>query len=331
MEHISEKLQKYLKMIVESYISLGEPIGSNHLKKIYNLDSSPSTIRSIMAQLEDFSLLEKSHISSGRIPSILGYEYYAKYLAKDNDENLINKLEDVFAKRRISIDQTIEEAARIISEIAGITLITTTNSDNEKLKNIQLTILDETSAVIILVSSTGRVENKLLHFNNNIEKEDVKIAIRIFKERLIDAPLKEIPERIRYLSPILSREVKNLEKLISTFISEVFTFSIEYRSKVFNKNNLILSPEISREKLTDILDLIENKSIWETIEGKIEEDQNLKIIINSKEASFISKKIDANNKTSIREITVVGSTKRMDYSAALTGIKLIENFLKKEK
>lgn len=261
MDYISEKLKKYLKMIVETYISSGEAVGSNHLKQIYNLDASPSTIRSIMAKLEELNLLEKSHISSGRIPSLLGYQYYAKYLANNDDENLINKLQDVFAKRRISIDQTIEEAAGIISEIAGITLVTTSNSDNERLRNIQLTILDDFSGVIILVSSTGRVVNKILNFTNNLEKEDVKIAIRVFKERLIDSPLIEIPERIRYLTPILSKEVKNLENLINKFISEIFTFTIEYRSKVFNKNNLILAPEISRKKLSDILDMIENKSI----------------------------------------------------------------------
>ncbi|WGI36636.1 heat-inducible transcriptional repressor HrcA [Mesomycoplasma lagogenitalium] len=330
MEHKkSDKKFDYLEKIIKSYIETGEPIGSETLKEKYNLNVSSSTIRSIMAQLEKDGYLEKSHISSGRIPSLKAYRYYAKNVESSENQNLEERLNDIFAKRRLSIDKTIDEAAKIITEISGITLVTSTSSIKEKLRSINLTILDENSSVIILVTSSGRVENKTIFFSDEVEKEDIKIAVRVFKERLIDVALNEIQETVKLIAPILAKEIKNLDNVLKTFMQNVFNFKNEIENKIFNKNSLILSKEISREKLTEILELIEKKSIWETIEDKIEEDENLKIKIDSKEAAFISKKIE--NKEISKEITVVGPTKRMDYSFVLNALNLLEEFLKKEK
>lgn len=329
MDHNSAKKKSYLKHIIESYIENGEPIGSEALKEKYNLQVSSSTIRSIMAELEKDGFLEKSHVSSGRIPTLKAYEYYASYLVDTTDNDLEAKMNDIFAKRRISIDKTIEEAAKLISEVAGITVVTSDLRSAEKLRSIQFTIIDNYSGVIVLVTSLGRVENKIVSFSNEVEKEDIKVAIRIFKERLINVALNEIQKIVEILVPILAKEIKNLDNVLKTFMQNIFNFKTNYESKIYNKNNLILSREISREKLSQILDLIEKKSIWEAIENKLDEDKNIKIKIESDEAVFISKKVE--NQNISKEISVVGATTRLDYSKVLSALDLLEKFLKQEK
>ncbi|MBN3534931.1 heat-inducible transcriptional repressor HrcA [Mycoplasma procyoni] len=329
MEHNSDKFTIYLKKIVESYIENGEPIGSKTLKEKYNLNASPSTIRSVMAGLEKEGFLEKSHVSSGRIPSYKAFEYYAKHLAHPEDTDLESRLQDLFAKRRISIDKTLEEAAKLISEIAGITLITSSSNSSERLRSINLTLIDNNMGVIILVTSSGKVENKTIFFSDQVEREDVRIAVRIFKERLVNVALDEIQKIVEILVPILAKEIKNLDNILNTFMQNVFNFKKEVETKIYNKSNLILSRDISRERLTEILDLIEKKSIWEAIEGKISEEENLKIQIQSDQTAFISKKIEGSEGT--KEISIIGSAKRMDYSLALAGLQILEKFLKEEK
>lgn len=72
--------QKILKLIVEDFIKYAEPVGSNYLISKYNLDISSATVRNIMSELEEDGLLEKTHTSSGRIPSTMGYRYYIENL-----------------------------------------------------------------------------------------------------------------------------------------------------------------------------------------------------------------------------------------------------------
>ncbi|WP_129622016.1 heat-inducible transcriptional repressor HrcA [Mesomycoplasma conjunctivae] len=331
MKLLNPKKADYLKKIVENYIKNGEPVGSANLKQIYAINKSTSHLRSMMNELEQEGYLEKSHSSSGRIPTLLGFKYYAEYLSHDESRDLSQKLKDVFARRRVSIEQTINEAVKIISEVAGATLIATTNDSFEKLMSISLTIISESTGVVVLITSSGRVENKLINFNNFIKKEDVKIAIRLFQERLISLPIIEIATAIQILNPILEKQIKHSEDILKHFAENVFNFHIKPDSKIYNKNSLILDRDISRQKLVQLLEIIEKKSIWEILdENSQSEDETLKISIESKEASFISKQFPKSS--NIKEISFVGSTQKINYSAAWTGIKLLENFLsKKEK
>ncbi|MGX9383304.1 MULTISPECIES: heat-inducible transcriptional repressor HrcA [unclassified Mycoplasma] len=333
MNRLKETEENIFKYIVEAYIETGQPVGSKFLCERYSLDWSPATIRNIMAKLEQINFLAKNHTSSGRIPSTEGLEYYAKFLAYNPEKYFKDHLEDLLAKRRLSIDCTVEQAANAISELAGLTLVTVSNNANEVLKSIQLTVLSENSAIIVLVTSTGRVESKLFNFDNKlIDINDVRVAVRLFKDRLIDVPLIELNQRAKLLAPILAEQVKNYEQLLQQFVREVLTFEETIKSRVYNKNQIILSRDISREQITEIFDLIENHSIWEALERDLDEENSIKFNINDQNVSVISKKINFNNSENIREISIVGSN-RMNYGEAIEAMTLVEKLLmyKKEK
>ncbi|WP_033161243.1 heat-inducible transcriptional repressor HrcA [[Mycoplasma] collis] len=328
MYSASEKEKFYLKKIVENYIKTGEAVASKSLKEAYDLNVSSSTIRSLMLSLEKKGFLEKSHISSGRIPTLIAYEFYANELVDDYNEQWEAKIIDIFSKRRKNIDLTIEEAVNAISQITNLTIITGSTNNTERIRSISLTPIDEKNGVIILVTSSGRVENKVINFTNKVQEKDVKVAVRIFNERLYNVLINEIEKITNLLAPILAKEIKNFDFIIQTFIQNIFNFKKHYKSEVFNKNDLILSKEISREKLAQILELVESKSIWESINAKYNENDNLKIKIDSKETAFISKKLKDLDGSS-KEITFIGTPKKIDYSMVLTTLKILENFLKK--
>ena len=88
---LSSRQEELLKLIVEEYIKTARPVGSNALCDILNLSSA--TVRNEMASLEEQGLLEKTHISSGRVPSERGYRYYVDNLmdAKKMKEDEVNE------------------------------------------------------------------------------------------------------------------------------------------------------------------------------------------------------------------------------------------------
>ncbi|MCU4117346.1 heat-inducible transcriptional repressor HrcA [Mycoplasma zalophi] len=330
MEQINFKEQDILRKIVEIYIETGQPVGSQFLADKFQMECSSATIRNLMHNLEKKGYLQKNHTSSGRIPSIQGLEYYAKYLAYNPQKYLEDKLQDILAKRRLNIDTTIEQAANVISEVAGLTLITTSNNSSEVLKSIQLTVLNSYSAIIVLITSTGRVESKMFNFDaKKIDIEDVRIAVKLFKDRLIDTPLIELSARAYALIPMFSNQVKNYELIIQEFIKNIFVFKEENVAKIYNKNQIILSRDISREKIVEILDFVENHSVWEALENELDEDSSIRFDIKQPNISLISKKIEFENEKNIKEITIVGSS-RIDYSKAFDTLDTVEKLLKKD-
>ena len=72
----SNKLVRLLKVVVESYISKGEPVGSKFLHSLDDVTYAPSTLRKHLNLLEREGLVFQSYNSSGRIPTITGLSQY---------------------------------------------------------------------------------------------------------------------------------------------------------------------------------------------------------------------------------------------------------------
>lgn len=316
-----------LKYIVEEYISESKPIGSVFLIEKYKMDISSATARNIMSNLEKKGLIEKSHTSSGRIPTSSGYEYYFKYLTSSENKKLSSRIRDIFANRRASIDNIIEEAVSIISEISKITFVTSENKNHQLLKSITLTPISEFSAIIVLITSSGKIDSKELKLSSKLNLNDLKIAIRIFQERLYNVKLVDIPKSIESLKPILKQHIKNYEELIETFVAKILKkYTNISNNKIYGKSYLIKAQDIQRQELANIIELIETQSIWESINDKNYLEDNLKLEILPSNTSIISKRLIINGES--KDVSVVGP-KRMDYSKAKNILNIIEKYVKK--
>ena len=120
---ISERQERLLQLIIEDYIKTARPIGSKSLCEI--LDCSSATIRNEMSYLEDMGLLEKTHTSSGRVPSEKGYRYYVDNIMKPRelDKKDVMELETVFNNKSIVLSDAISKSMEIISSITNYTAV----------------------------------------------------------------------------------------------------------------------------------------------------------------------------------------------------------------
>ena len=169
--------------------------------------------------------IHKVNTSSGRVPSTLGYKYYVENLIDQKDnKKLEQKLAMIFSKRTSGIEITISEAIKKIVEITELTIISSIRKMDETLKSIQLVPLNYEKATIIIVTSLGRVESKIISLNDNIRINDIKVAVRLFQERLINTPLNDLKDKSNLLKVILMDKVVNLELIIQEFITKIFNF-----------------------------------------------------------------------------------------------------------
>ena len=280
--------------------------------------------------MKDLDLLEKLHTSGGRIPSTFGLEYYAKYLVYDPSKYFNQKLDDLLAKRRIRVDATIDEAASIISKMANFTVVATSNNASETLKSIQLTPINDSSAIVVIVTSSGKVDSKMFNYDKKeIELSDLKIAIRLFKERLIDTPLIELSDKAKALAPLFAKQIKNYELILQKFIKTIFVFEEKTNTKAYNKNAIILSKNINREEIAKVLELIEEQSVWETIENNVDEDNNIKLDLSRPNLSIISKRINFENNENIKELSVVGPS-NINFEESFETLDLLEKLIKEK-
>lgn len=336
---VQMKLNRYdqiLKLIVDDFIETAQPVGSEALLSKHNLDCSSATIRNVMVRLEEDGYIEKTHTSSGRIPSKKGYAYYLQNLDVDETENDVSKeFEDNFklilANKNKSIENVMEHSCKVLSEVTNLaTVYLGPKASSEKLASMQLIRLSNQTVSIILVTDQGYVENKTFIIPNDINVENLNKCVELINQRVVGTSLDSLQEKITQIGPLLTKQLGKEANLIMEAFKEAVIMVAKNRVMSFGKDKLLTMPEYNQSK-DDMQDIIKTMNDDEEIADKINNSKDLHgIKVNlsneddSKDIAVVSKNIGNDN--SKGQIAVVGP-KRMNYKKVIKALEAIGKIL----
>ena len=309
-----------LKYIVEQFVKSAQPVGSNTLLELYNLPYSSATIRNDMLELENMGMLEKTHTSSGRVPSAKGYRYYIDNLREEfNDEENYGKLRMLVTDSTSHVSDVLRHSCAILSEMTSLTTIMLGPDElEETLAQIQLIPINKNSAVCVFITSNGHVEHKTFNIPEGLDTKDLEKCVKILNDRLVGTPLYGIVEKMVALKPILSLQVEKYEILIATF-KDLFQNMSGEKSNAWGTSNLIDQPEYASDiaKLKKAVKLIESNNVWKFINPDNRGKINVQIGMDEEfnDMSIVSVDVNVKGKEEAR-IALVGPT-RMDYSKVI--------------
>lgn len=322
---LSDRQAKLLKLIVENYIKEAKPISSNSLCKA--LKCSSATVRYEMVNLEEEELIEKTHISSGRIPSEKGYRYYVDHIMKPKEltgDDML-KLQTIFKNQSLVISDAISKSMEIISELTNYTAIVLGNSSKDNLVNkVEVVPIDENNFVAIIITDKGHVEHKNMILNEKVSIVEIKQAVDLINRLIIGTPINEVSSVLEFeVKPIIGNYVKQHEVLYNAFYNAFNDFTNEniFRS---GTKNILMQPEFDNvDKIREIISKFEDKDIVNSIK---EEDSGINIYIGSEnnfddDVTIIKTKYTVNGEEGT--IALIGP-KRMEYDRVITLLNYIK-------
>ena len=320
---LSERQNQILKLIVEQYIKTINPVGSKCLSE--TLDISSATIRNEMMELEQLGLLEKTHTSSGRIPSEKGYRYYVDNLmeAKDITGEDMLKLQTVFKNSSLQLNDVILESMEIISSMTNYTSVVLGEAAaNNKLKKIELVPL-ENKAIIIIITDLGIVQNQTIEINN-MDIDEIKKTIDLLNGLLVGTPINEVNSKLELeIKPIIGNYIKQHEMLYDTFYHAFENFSNKYQSHFTGKTRFLSLPEFDNvEKIKNIMEKFDDKQLINNIRST---DDGIEIYIGAEnnidpDLAVITTKCIING---IPETIAIFGPKRMEYDRIIAMLNYI--------
>lgn len=323
---LTGRQNRLLKIIVEEYIKTARPVGSNQICK--TLKCSSATVRNEMSELENLELLEKTHTSSGRIPSEKGYRYYVDNLMepkKMNGEDML-KLQIIFSNQQLELSDYLAKSLEIISDITNYTMIVLGKTSHEnKLKEINIVPIDNKNLVVIVVTDKGIVEHKNITIEANIE--EIKKTVNLINDLIVGTPIDEVSTKLEFeIKPIIGRYVKEHEIIYNTFY-QVFKDFSNKNINIVGKNNILEQPEFNNiDKVKEIFNKFDSSDIVDKIEEK---DNEIKIYI-GKESNLDDDMtiIKTSYKTNKQDgtIAIVGP-KRMDYERVVSLLEYIKEHI----
>lgn len=312
---LTERQNKILKLIVERYIKSPIPVGSKAVSKIINC--SPATVRNEMGELEKLGLLEKTHTSSGRIPSEAGYRYYVDNLMeskKMSTEDFV-KLGIVFNNQQLALSDVITKSLQVISDMMNYTTVVLGSTSHENLlKQIEVVPIDDVSMAVIIVTDRGHVEHKTIKLQD-VSLNEVKKTVGLINNLISGTPIDEVSEKLEYqIKPIIGKYVKQHEQLYNAFYN-VFTDFTSREVNIMGRNKMLEQPEFSSnvEKIKAVFNKLESNDILNDI--KEDEDNNIKVYIgneNNIDSDVTVIKTRFKNGPEEGTIAIIGP-KRMEY------------------
>ncbi|WML45363.1 heat-inducible transcriptional repressor HrcA [Neobacillus sp. PS3-40] len=323
-----------LQVIVDDFIRSAQPVGSRSLSKKEEISFSSATIRNEMADLEELGFIEKTHTSSGRVPSEKGYRYYVDHLLAPQILNQQEKstLKSIFAEKIFEFEKIIQKSAKILSELTNYTSIVLGPAVSiNKLKRIQIIPLNKETAIAIFVTDTGHVENRIFHLPASIDASELEKTVNILNERLIDVPLDELNDKIyREVSTLLRQHIQNVDLMLYT-IAETFKMPINEKLFFGGKTNILSQPDFhDLTKIRSLLNMIEHEEWVSELIRKKSAGINVKIgrennNLAMENCSLITATYSIGAEK-LGTIAILGPT-RMEYSRVISLLQFLSNDL----
>lgn len=333
---LNDRKLRILQAVIDEYLGTAEPVGSRAISKKETLGLSSATIRNEMADLEDMGFLIQPHTSAGRVPSDTAYRYYVNSMMKQYKIGVetIQKLQNELLQKVNQLDTIIKKASYITSSLTDYTtFITTPNLTGTAIKKCDIINLSQGCSLLIIVTNTGIVKNKILSVS--IDDRSAVVLSEIINNTLSGLCASEITfDKIESMQSEINRRLDISPKLliyVLNFLYEAIEDLDDTEIYVENTKSILKYNDISKaEKIFTFLE--DKKNLKGLAEGSNDKKMNIKIGSENeaeelKDCSLITVNYSLNDKA-IGTLGVIGP-KRMDYAKVVASLDCISKHIDK--
>ena len=189
---LNDRAKHLLKVLIEGYISDGQPIGSSLLAKRSGLDLSPATIRNVMASLEDKGYIHAPHTSAGRVPTSQGYRMFVDSLinvtplAAQECESLEVELD------HCSSSNLIHSVSNMLSGLTQLTgIVMAPQLDARAIRRIEFVKLSESQVLVVLVMTNNDIENRMIQMDRDVSSVELQQRSNYLNEIIVGKDLQQ--------------------------------------------------------------------------------------------------------------------------------------------
>jgi len=333
---LDERSREILQRAISIFVATGKPVGSRTIARRSRERLSAATVRNIMADLEEMGYLRQPHPSAGRIPTDMGYRLYVDTML---DKRQISPQErhliDTSLMTEDTPDQLMARTSQVLSHVSrNLGIVVSPPISQVALQLVQFIRLSENRILVILVSKSGIVQNRVIHPAEEYSQTDLDQSARYITEHFRDKTLSEIKS-------LLSKMIGEERALYDQFVRRAirlssYTFSgatAEVESEIYldGASNLIKNPEFSDiTRMRVLFEAIEQRNrlaklISECIRG---DTQEVRITIGSENAlpgiedcTLVASRYVVDEKT-IGSLGILGPT-RMEYAKAISLVQYV--------
>jgi heat-inducible transcriptional repressor len=195
---LNDRAQRLLRILVESYIRDGQPVGSRSLSRDSGLNLSSATIRNVMADLEQLGFIASPHTSAGRVPTDKGYRFFVDTLLRVQplDQNSVTEfrrqLDGGHAAK--ALVATASQLLSSVTQLAGV--VTLPSAQAASITQIEFVSLSENRVLAVLVLNNSEVQNRIIQLERQFQPEELRRAANFLNTHFVGRTPSEVRQEI---------------------------------------------------------------------------------------------------------------------------------------
>ena len=329
---LDERKQKILQAIIRNYMETGEPVGSRTISKYSDLNLSSATIRNEMSDLEEMGYIVQPHTSAGRIPSDKGYRLYVDRILEEKNQE-VQELKDLMIERSDKMEQVLKQVVKVLAANTNYaTMVSAPTYHRNKLKFIQLSKVNATQILTVIMIEGNIVRNKVIDVTEELDQETVLKLNILLNSVLNGLSIEEINlamiQNLKEQAGIHSELVGS----VIDAVAEVIHSEDEVEIYTSGATNIFRYPELSDNgKASELISTFEEKQqLSDLVNQTLENSDSKGIQVYIGQETPIQSMKDCSVVTATYElgeglqgtIGIIGP-KRMDYENVLKTLKTL--------
>ncbi len=333
---LDERKRIVLRAVVTEYITTGQPVGSAHVVAATELEVSAATVRSDMGALEELGLIAQPHTSAGRIPTDRGYRWFVDDLrnAPELDSRQREVIEELLGSAR-DVEDLLSRTTTVLSQLTRlVSLVISPAIETSRLRLVELVGLGPLSALLLLVSDTGRVEKHTVEMPVGSDERDLGRVRSMLADRLVGRRFGDVGPVLTLLSEEAPSDLRGIVRAVAESAVDVREDRVH---QVFIGGQASLADDLSlqRDELSRLLQLLEQRDtlarlLEEAAQGPEVGSPTVRIgeenpIADLRATSLVAQRYQL---VSAGSLGVLGPT-RMDYGSALSAVRAVSDQLQR--
>jgi heat-inducible transcriptional repressor len=197
VSELSSRAREVFRVVVESYLGSGTPVGSRTIAKLAGLNLSPASIRNVMQDLEELGLLEAPHTSAGRMPTQSGLRLFVDGMMQTAEPSLEERNAiEARAARGGPVEEALAATSAILSGLSACAGIVLVPRNEPILRQFSFVPLSQNQAVAVMVGLDGSVENRVVDLPPDLPGSALVEAGNFISERLAGLTLSQARARL---------------------------------------------------------------------------------------------------------------------------------------
>jgi heat-inducible transcriptional repressor len=321
-----------LRAIVEDYVATEEPVGSKALVERHGLGVSPATVRNDMAALEDEGFITQPHTSAGRVPTDKGYRLFVDRLTALKPMSAAERRAiATILDGAVDLDDVVQRSVRLLAQLTRqVAVVQYPTLSRSTVRHIELVSLTPNRLLVILILSTGRVEQRLVELDTTLDEAD----LGELRSRLnVAAAGKVIAEAAAALrAAVPERDGGATAAVVDTVVEAFSDHRSDERIAVGGAANLARFGESFDTAVRPLLEALEEHVVLLKLLGEAHTGGTLTVRIGAEgpyqelAATSVIATGYGPGEESLATLGVVGPT-RMDYPGSMAAVRAVARYV----